>query len=43
MIISRINDGIGIRTRNPETLEREEKTVSFKEFPPYFFIKKDSP
>jgi len=43
MIISRINDGIGIRTRNPETLEREEKVVSFKEFPPYFFIKKDSP
>lgn len=43
MIISRINEGIGIRTRNPETLEREEKTVSFKEFPPYFFIKKDSP
>ena len=43
MIISRINDGIGIRTRNPETLEREEKVVSFKEFPPYFFIEKDSP
>ena len=40
MIIDKLKEGIGLRWRDPKTLERESKEVSFHEFPPHFFVKK---
>ena len=41
MIICKLDKGIGLRKRNPETLEIEEEEVSFNQFRPYFFVRKD--
>ena len=40
MIIDKLKEGIGLRWRDPKTLERESKEGSFHEFPPHFFVKK---
>ncbi len=41
MIICKLDKGIGLRSRNPDTLEIEEREVSFNEFRPYFFVRKN--